>query len=365
MPLAVSEITREVDKAFLLIGGVSLFLLLGITVAMVLFVTKFHRSRRKTVEQIKGNTLLEITWIVIPTLIVIWMFFVGYEGFALMRNAPANSMVVRVTGQRWSWSFEYPDRGLTSDKLFVPVDQPVKLLLTAPKGDVIHSFYIPDFRVKEDVLPEQETSMWFQAEREGIYHIFCAEYCGKGHSEMRSELIVLSKEEYREWVNGRLAQRNKPLELPGVLSPDHPMFDKLGADRLYRSYCASCHGEKGDGSGLPDARAFFLTEGWKRGRKLTDIYRTLSEGIKDTQMRGFPQLSRWERFALAHRVQAFFKTPAPKDSAEDVEKLVKEYKLDQQLAPQKSIPIEDAMKALIEETGPGTRESPQEGHGDG
>jgi len=351
MVLAVSEITREVDHAFLLIGGVSLFLLLGVTVAMVWFVAKYHRSHHKTTKQIKGHTLLEIVWIVIPTIIVIWMFFVGYEGFALMRNAPSDSMLVRVTGQKWSWSFEYVDRGLTSDKLFVPVNKPVKLLLTAPKGDVIHSFYIPDFRVKEDVLPERETTMWFEAEREGTYHIFCAEYCGKGHSEMRSELIVLSEDDYREWVNGRLAQRNKPLEIPGVLDPKHPMFDKLGGDRLYRSYCASCHGEKGDGSGLPDARAFFLTEGWKKGRKLTDIYRTLTEGVKGTQMRAFPQLSRWERFALAHRVQAFFKAAAPKDTDDDVKKLVTEYKLDQQLAPQKSIPVEDAMKALLKESG--------------
>lgn len=365
MLLAVSDITREVDHAFLLIGGVGLLLLIAITVAMIWFVIKYRRSQRKTTEQIEGHTTLEIVWIVIPTIIVIWMFFVGYKGFLMMRNPPDDAMVVNVVGRQWSWSFNYPESGLTTPKLYVPVNTPVKLLMTAPRGDVIHSFYIPDFRVKEDVLPEKETMMWFKAERTGTYNVFCAEFCGKGHAEMLTELIVLEKNDYDEWEEGQLAQRRKPLELPGALDPKHAMFQKLGMDRLYNAYCASCHASSGNGAGYLGARDFTKNEGWKRGQRLSDIYRTLAEGIKGTAMRPYPQLSDWERFALAHKVQSYYTGDVPKDSDEDIAKLAEEYGLGQKVETPKALPIEDAMEALIKEGGASKQDETKKESGDG
>ena len=354
MLLATSEITRSVDRAFLLIGGVSILLLAGITIAIIVLVVYFGRDRATTTKQIHGHTVLEITWIVVPVLIVTWMFYVGYEGFALMRSVPDDAMVVEVTGRQWTWSFRYPEEKIDATEMVVPVGVPVKVELTAPEGDVVHSFYIPDFRVKEDAVPGQNTYLWFESDREGSFHIFCAEFCGKDHSKMISTLRVVSQEEYDRWVKDIRSKKYQPLEFEGVENPESEMFAKLDIDAsaLYGTFCASCHGAAGDGSGLPGvARNFTSADNWKRSPKVTDIYRTLSEGIPDTQMRPYPNLSPWERVALAHYVRAFLKTDPPKDTRADYDALVQEYELDKVQAPTESIPIDRAMEILVEEAG--------------
>jgi cytochrome c oxidase subunit II len=359
MVLAASEITREVDRAFWLIGGMCVLLFLGVTIAMIAIVFKYHRSRAKTTTQTEGHKWLEVTWIVIPTLIVTWMFFVGFEGFGLMRQVPDDAMVVEVTGRQWSWSFYYPEEKINTTKMFVPFGKAIKCELSAPPGDVIHSFYIPRFRVKEDVRPGQNSYMWFQADvpKDGkarIYNIFCAEFCGKDHAKMIAELHVVSEEEYRNWVRKEQTKKYEPLIFEAITNPDHEKFgpEQLGidVDQLYGTYCASCHGQAGDGSGLPGvARDFRSLEGWKNGGKVVDIYRTLVDGIEGTQMRGYPNLSPWERVGLAHKVRSFLKEPAPVDTQEDFDALVTEYELDKIQPPKESIPIEQAMELLVEE----------------
>lgn len=356
MLLALSEITREVDRALWLIGGTSVVLLAGITLAMVVFAIKFRRSRTPTTTQIEGHKWLEVVWIVIPTVIVTWMFFVGYRGFALMRSVPADAMVVEVTGKQWLWTFHYPVEKLTSSEMVVPVGTPVKVELAAPPDDVTHSFFIPAFRVKEDVVPGIDTYLWFEAEREGIYNIFCAEFCGKDHSQMLAVLRVVSPADYDAWVSAQRLKRYEPLVFEAVRDPAHPKFgpEGLGIDApaLYKTYCQSCHGAAGDGEGLPDvARDFKEVEGWKRGRKVTEIYRTLTEGIEKTQMRAFPNLIPWERVALAHQVQTYFTVPPDEDSAEDYAALVEEYELDKAQGPAETIPIDRAIEILSERAG--------------
>jgi cytochrome c oxidase subunit II len=351
MMLALSDITREVDRAFLLIGVASLILLAGITIAMIVFAVRFRRGAARTTTQIRGHIWLEITWIVIPTIIVTWMFFVGFKGFFLMRNVPDGAMVVEVTGQQWMWSFHYPEEKLDTVEMVVPVNTPVKVELTSPPGDVVHSFYIPDFRVKEDAVPGMETFLWFEAEREGTYNIFCAEFCGKDHSQMLSLLKVVSQGDYEKWVRAEHARKYKPLVFEAVVDPQHEEFgpDGLNIDSqaMYKTFCQSCHGAAGDGSGLPGvARDFTKPTDWKRSGKVADIFRTLTEGIDGTQMRAYPNLSPWERVALAHRVRAFMQEKMPPDTEEEYAALVKEYELDKVKAPGETIPIERAIEIL-------------------
>ena len=354
MLLAASDITREVDQAMLVLCITSLILLAGITIAMIVFAIRYRRGQARTTVQIEGHKWLEVTWIVIPTIIVTWLFFVGYKGFAMMRDVPPGAMVVEVTGKQWVWSFHYPEEKIDTSEMVVPVGVPVKVELTAPENDVVHSFYIPDFRVKEDAVPGKDSYLWFETERVGTYNIFCAEFCGKDHSKMISFLRVVTQPEYDDWIRAQRARRYQPLVFEAILDPRHEMFgpDALGIDApvLFKIFCMSCHGEAGDGSGLPGVARDFRDPGnWKRSTKVVDIYRTLSEGIDDTQMRAYPNLTPWERVALAHYVRGFLPEKPPNDTPEDYASLVREYELDKVQAPGERMSIERAMEILDRE----------------
>ena len=142
---------------------------------------------------------LEIAWTAIPTILVLIMFWYGWQGYKEMVNVPENAMPVNVTAQMWKWSFEY-EGGKKSDSLFVPVNTPVKLILHS--NDVNHSFFIPAFRLKKDVFPNRERIAWFIAERTGEYDIACTEYCGLNHSYMYSKIIVMENQEFKDWMYG-------------------------------------------------------------------------------------------------------------------------------------------------------------------
>ncbi|MHC4443856.1 MAG: cytochrome c oxidase subunit II [Planctomycetota bacterium] len=354
MLLAASEITRQVDRVFIMMGGVCLVLLVGITVTMVLFVIKYRRSRTTTTTQIEGHKLLEIVWIVIPTLIVTWMFYIGYQGFELMRQVPQDAMVVEVTGRQWAWSFNYPAEGIDTPEMVVPVNNPIKCEIFSPPDDVIHSFFIPEFRIKEDAVPGRRSYLWFHPQRKGVFNIFCAEFCGKDHAKMISMLRVVSEDEFEQWLANEKSKRYLPLTFGGITNPQHQTFGPEGlnidARAIYQTFCVSCHGAGGDGSGLPgEARNFATLEGWKQGAKVTDIYRTLMTGIEGTRMRSYPNLMPWQRVALAHYVRSFIKDPAPADMQEDFAALVKQYQLDKIQKPKETIPIQRAMEILVSE----------------
>lgn len=193
-------IAQRFDSAFLFITVISLILLLGITIFMVYSVIRFRRGKNREASTVEGNTLLEIIWAVIPTLIVMAMFYSGWTGFKFMRKVPPDAMVVKVTARMWSWQFEY-ENGKKESVLRVPVGKAVKVLLHSE--DVIHSFYVPAFRVKEDAVPGLETYLWFRAQNPGEYDILCAEYCGTGHSKMLSKVIAMPEEEFEEWYEGK------------------------------------------------------------------------------------------------------------------------------------------------------------------
>jgi cytochrome c oxidase subunit 2 len=195
-----SNFVEGVDLAFAVITGISLVFLVGITFAMIYFVIKFNKKRNPVARNIKESKRLEIIWTVVPTLLVLVMFYYGWVGYAPMRDFPDDAIQIKATGRMWSWSFEY-ENGKVSPTLIIPIDKAVTLNLYSP--DVLHSLYIPAFRIKEDLVPGINNKMWFEANILGEYDILCAEYCGDRHSYMLSKVEVLTREEYDTWYNAK------------------------------------------------------------------------------------------------------------------------------------------------------------------
>jgi cytochrome c oxidase subunit 2 len=203
MLIAQSEFVKSVDFAFFFIIAISVFFLVLITGLMIYFVFKYSRKKHPKATNIHGNIGLEILWTVIPTILVLFMFYFGWMGYKEMANIPEDSMVVNVTAQMWKFSFKY-DNGKVSDTLYVPVNRAVKVVLNSL--DVNHAFYIPAFRIKKDIIPGKQNTSWFEATEIGSHPIFCAEYCGLNHSYMYTQVVVISENDFNSWVNSGIVQ---------------------------------------------------------------------------------------------------------------------------------------------------------------
>jgi cytochrome c oxidase subunit 2 len=193
-----SNFVQGVDTAFLIVLGISFFFLVGLTVVMIYFIYRYNRKRNPVATQIHGSTSLEIIWTVVPFLLTMVMFYYGWAGWKPMTKAPKDAMEVTVYGRMWNFSFEY-ENGKRTDTLYLPKDKPVKLNLVAM--DVLHSLYIPAFRVKQDMVPNKENNfMWFEPQREGIFELYCAEYCGLQHSYMYSYVKVMEDSAFQSFM---------------------------------------------------------------------------------------------------------------------------------------------------------------------
>jgi cytochrome c oxidase subunit 2 len=170
--------------------------MLGLTGTMLYFVFRYNKKKNKTAIQNEGNTKLEIIWTVVPILLALMMFYYGWEGWKPMNKPPKDAMTITTTARMWSFSFLYQN-GKESTELVVPVNTPVKINLISV--DVIHSLFIPAYRLKSDIVPGRQKVMWFIPEREGDFDLYCAEYCGLRHSYMKSMVKVLSKEKFTAW----------------------------------------------------------------------------------------------------------------------------------------------------------------------
>ena len=168
---------KVVDNVFLYILVICVFLLGLITFLMVYFVIRYRQEKHPHPADIEGSTWLEIIWTVIPTLLVLTMFYYGLTGFEFLKKVPPGAMMVKVIARQWSWLFEY-ENGIKDTELRVPVGKPVKLVLTSQ--DVIHGFYAPAFRIKQDAVPGMETYLWFQPTETGTFDVICSQYCGLG-----------------------------------------------------------------------------------------------------------------------------------------------------------------------------------------
>ena len=187
---------HSVDLVMIYIIAISVVLLIGITSVMIYFVFKYHRKHGHEPVDIAENLPLEITWIVVPTLLVLSMFYFGYNSFRETRDIPKDSFVVEVTARMWYFSFKYPN-GKTTDTLYVPQNKPIKLVMESV--DVNHAFFIPAFRIKEDIMYGKKTILPFTAQLAGDYDVACAEYCGLNHSAMYTKVKVLPQNSFNTW----------------------------------------------------------------------------------------------------------------------------------------------------------------------
>ncbi|KAF0198799.1 MAG: cytochrome c oxidase subunit II [Bacteroidetes bacterium] len=229
-----SNFVTTTDTAFFFIIGVSVLFLIGITGTLLWFMYRYNEKRNPVATQIHGSNTLEIIWTVIPTILVIIMFFYGWAGYSPMKNAPKDAMKIKATARMWSWSFEY-ENGIKTDTLYVPVDKPISLNLISL--DVIHSFYIPAFRIKEDMVPGRGNKIWFIAQEEGSYELFCTEYCGLSHSYMFTEVKAMPQKDFDAWYLKMSDTTRKTVAVADPVAEGKRLMEKNG--------CIVCHSSDG------------------------------------------------------------------------------------------------------------------------
>lgn len=232
-----TDLVAGLDNTFLWIHVILVGLMLTVLVPMFYFLWKYSAKRhpKEKTENIKHHLALEIAWTVIPTVFLMIIFYYGFLSLKVIRTMPAEAINISVTGKMWSWTYKY-ENGKITDKLYVPKDENVILNMTSPINDVIHSFFIPAFRVKEDVVPGKITKLWFNSNRVGEYDVQCTEYCGDRHSYMLSKVVVLPKGEYNAWMRSGAAY-------PG--GPD-ASSEPMGKTLLTNNGCFGCHSIDGN-----------------------------------------------------------------------------------------------------------------------
>lgn len=235
VPQEASNFVAGVDLAFMVILGISAFFLIGLTVLMIVFIHKYKKEKHPKAVQNEGSTKLEIIWTAVPLVLVLVMFYFGWMGWRPMKNPPDEAMHVTAVARMWNFQFQY-ENGKTSDTLYVPLNEPVILDLVAL--DVLHSLYIPAFRVKEDMVPGQDKVMWFIPGTVGEFDLFCTEYCGLEHSYMYTGVNVLSREDFDEWLIDTTAV------VSAAAGKDLSLADQ-GLAVLKKNGCNACHSQDG------------------------------------------------------------------------------------------------------------------------
>src|SRR6266581_6459483 len=228
-PDRASTAAGNVDALFVFLIIVSGLMTALIFAAIIYFAARYRRRRGVFAEQIEGSTPLEITWSIIPLFVFMVIFAWGAVVYFKGRTPPRDSTEVYVVAKQWMWKLEHAEGQREINELHVPVGRDVKLIMTSQ--DVIHSFFVPAFRIKQDVLPGRYTVAWFRATKPGTYHLFCAEYCGTQHSGMIGSVVVMQPAQYEQWLSGGpaapLAQTGKQLFLSLGCSTCH-RFDVQG-----------------------------------------------------------------------------------------------------------------------------------------
>lgn len=222
-----SNIARGVDGVLLFIVITGIIVIGFVTFFMIFFAIKYNKKRHPIPASVKDSTALEIVWTVVPIGIVLVMFYLGWTNYTFMRGAPKGTMLVKVTGRQWSWLFTYAN-GKNSGILELPVGKPVKLAITS--SDVIHGFFIPAFRIKQDAVPGAVNDVWFIPDKTGTYEILCTVYCGLGHAHMLSKAVIVSEPEFDTWYAAQ----------PQV-SVQAATSSSVGAGLIRKYGCTGCH----------------------------------------------------------------------------------------------------------------------------
>lgn len=270
LPEAASSFAGRVDNVIWFVTLVSAFFFILISSLLVLYAVKYRRkSEDQVTPQYTSHHTLEVVWTVIPSIIVLFIFVYGLVVYDEMRLPPPDSIEIGVTGQQWLWKYSY-DNGKTSvNDLYVPVNRPVKLVMGS--DDVLHSFFVPAFRVKQDLVPGLYTYLWFKAIKEGEFDIFCAEYCGTSHSAMLGKVVVLSAEDYEQWM---VAEETGTVENP----------IEFGAELYTKRGCVACHSISGAKGVGPTFKGLFgKTETLADGTTVSVDENYLRESIYEPQ----------------------------------------------------------------------------------
>jgi len=261
-PDRASTMAGNVDALYIFLLVLSGVMCLLIFTLIVIFAARFRKRRGHAAEQIEGSTPLELTWSIIPLGIFLFIFVWGAVIYFQERTPPRDASEVYVVAKQWMWKLEHQEGAREINELHVPAGRDVKLIMTSQ--DVIHSFFVPAFRIKQDVLPGRYTSLWFKATKPGTYHLFCAEYCGTQHSGMIGQIVVMEPAQYEAWLSGGAA--SAPPAVSG-----QKLFAELG--------CVTCHRSDVQGRGPNLAGVFGKSVLLEDGRTVTADENYVRESI--------------------------------------------------------------------------------------
>lgn len=225
--MSIAAASANAPRTDLLFGAMLLLctvVAVGVGVAMVWFCVRYRAGSAARRSGIAGNRPLEIAWAVTPTLIFLALFAWGARDFVDLYRPPAEALPVYVVAKQWMWKLQHASGRQEINELHVPLGQPVHLVMTSQ--DAIHSFFVPEFRLKQDVLPGRYTGLWFTATRLGEFHLFCAEYCGTEHSRMLGRIVVMPPADFARWLGGGTAA---------------PSLAQYGFVRFRQLGCSGCH----------------------------------------------------------------------------------------------------------------------------
>jgi cytochrome c oxidase subunit 2 len=271
-PEQASTVAGQVDALYFYVMGVSMFFAILIALAVVGFAVKYRRrSDSELPLPMHGSIPLEVLWMVIPFGISMTFFFWGASVFLTLSRPPDDALEIFVVGKQWMWKLQHREGRREINELHVPIGRAVKLTMTSE--DVIHSFFVPAFRIKADVLPGRYSATWFEATKRGEYHLFCAEYCGTDHSHMIGRVVVMEPADYQAWLGGAPA--------PGtnvgtsMVSSGEELFQRFG--------CVTCHRSDSGALGPSLAGVFGKTVALEGGQTVQVDERYVRESILNPQ----------------------------------------------------------------------------------
>jgi cytochrome c oxidase subunit II len=279
VPEAASEFAGKVDTIIWFVTVISLIFFILITFFLVYFAIKYRRRKEnEETPYITGSLFLETVWTIIPSILLIFIFAYGFIVFREMRTPPKDALEINVIGRQWLWQFKYNNGKTEVNELHVPEGRPVKLVMKSE--DVLHGFFVPAFRVKQDLMASMYTYLWFKATKIGTYDLFCTQYCGTGHSAMLGKVVVMSPEEYEKW------EKSEEKQVAGV----------SGAERGKQLYtqrgCNACHSLDGSRVVGPTWKGLWgKEEVMQDGQKITVDENYVRESILEPQAKivnGFP-----------------------------------------------------------------------------
>ncbi|MGO9649836.1 MAG: cytochrome c oxidase subunit II [Terriglobales bacterium] len=231
-PARASTGAANVDALYIFLVLLAGFMSAAIFSMILVFALRYRRQSGREAEQIEGSNALEITWSVVPLGIFIVIFAWGAFIYFQERTPPRGATEIYVVAKQWMWKLEHVEGQREINELHVPVGRDIEMIMTSQ--DVIHSFYVPAFRIKQDVLPGRYTTAWFRATKPGVYHLFCAEYCGTQHSGMIGQVVVMEPAQYEAWLSGGSSSGS-------LASNGESIFQQLG--------CVTCHRSDTQGRG--------------------------------------------------------------------------------------------------------------------